>query len=82
MKACKTERRKIIEQDERNILIVTKARSLALTISILLNTVVMPMLYILHQDFAARIIAYLICAVTIIYLICYGILAKKRKFPK
>lgn len=69
--------REIAETDERNIMIMTKARSLTFSIYIMLSGFTMIVLYLLNIPFAAQIIAYSICAFTFIYFICYHIISRK-----
>lgn len=69
--------REIMERDERNIMIVTKARSLAFSISITISAVAAIILYLFKMPRAAEFTAYVICACTLIYLICYYIIQKK-----
>lgn len=69
--------REIAETDERNIMIMTKARSLTFSIYIMLAGITMILLYLLNKAFAAQIIAYAICAFVFIYFICYHIISRK-----
>ena len=69
--------REVAETDERNIMLMTKARSLTFSIYIMLSGIAVVVLYILNQPFAARIIAYSICVLTLTYWICYYIISRK-----
>lgn len=69
--------REIAETDERNIMIMTKARSLTFSIYIILSGIAMVVLYLLNLPFAAQIIAYAICAFALIYFICYHIISRR-----
>lgn len=69
--------REIVETDERNVMIVTKARSIAFSISIILAGTATIILYLLNIPGAAEAIAYGICVCTLIYLVCYYIIRGK-----
>ena len=69
--------REIAETDERNIMIMTKARSLTFSVYIMLSGAAIIVLYLLNKVFVAQIIAFVICALTIIYYICYHIIKRK-----
>lgn len=69
--------REIAETDERNIMIMTKARSLTFSIYIMLSGAAIIVLYLLNKVFAAQIIALVICVFTLIYYICYHIIKRK-----
>ena len=69
--------REVAETDERNIMLMTKARSLTFSIYIMLSGIAVVVLYILNLPFAARIIAYSICVLTLTYWICYYIISRK-----
>lgn len=67
----------VAENDERNVMIMVKARSLTFSLFIMLAGIVMIVLYLLEQSFAAQIIAYTICAFSLLYYICYQIISRK-----
>lgn len=69
--------REIAETDERNIMIMTKARSLTFSVYIMLSGAAIIVLYLLNKVFIAQIIALVICALTIIYYICYHIIKRR-----
>ena len=69
--------REVAEMDERNIMIMTKARSLAFSIFFMLSGIAVVVLYILNLTFAAQIVACTIGAFTLIYRICYHIISRK-----
>ncbi len=66
-----------IETDERIIFIANKAKSIAINIYAILGAAAVIVLNILNHNFAARIIAYNMCAIIFIELICYRILLRK-----
>ena len=70
-------KQQIIETDERNISIIHKAKSAAVSIYILLlgTTVIILSLFNIHE--AAKRIAYSVCLLVAIYWICYWIYQKK-----
>ncbi|MDO5396485.1 MAG: DUF2178 domain-containing protein [bacterium] len=69
--------REIVETDERNVMLMTKARSLTFSIYIMLAGITMVVLYLLNKAFAAQIVAYAICTITLIYFVCYHIISRK-----
>lgn len=64
------ERRKIYENDERNRANQTKALAVSATLSVYIAAVSVILLYVFNMDFAAKTVAYIICAYLLIYLIC------------
>ena len=72
------EQREIAEKDERNVMLWTQARSWAFGAYLLLAGTAIMILYAIHMDFAAQIVAYNVCALVFIYWICYMI--AKRKY--
>lgn len=64
------EKRKVEENDERNIMIMTKARSLAVGIYMILSAAAVILLYLAGKEFIAQIIAYTICAFVLIDVAC------------
>lgn len=69
--------KEVQEIDERNVMLWTKARSLAFSVFIILAGIAVPVLYIFNMEFLAQIIAYGICIYIIIYWICYLIIRHK-----
>ena len=69
--------RRIAENDERNVMLWTKARSLATSVYLLLLAVMVIVLYIINMQTAAQIVSYCMLAFVVIYWICYFILSKK-----
>lgn len=70
-------KQKIIETDERNLLLCTQARSYTLIISVYISLIAVIVLQILDKALISYIICYAICGVTLIYLIIYYILKRK-----
>ena len=69
--------RRIAENDERNVMLWTKARSLATSVYLLLLAVMVIVLYIINMQTAAQIVSYCMLAIVVIYWICYFIVSKK-----
>lgn len=69
--------REIAEKDERNVLLWTKARSLAFSVYILLASTASVILYALGIETEARVLAYSLFAFVFIYWICYFIISRK-----
>lgn len=69
--------REIAETDERNVLLWTKARSLAFSVYILLASIAIVILYALGTETEARVLAYSLFAFVFIYWICYFIIRRK-----
>ena len=69
--------RRIAENDERNVMLWTKARSLATSVYLLLLAVMVIVLYIINMQTAAQIVSYCMIAFVVIYWICYFIVSKK-----
>lgn len=67
----------IKEKDERNVLIWTKAKSMAFSIYISLSGIAVVVFYLINMEFIAQIVAYNICIFVIIYYICCLILSRK-----
>lgn len=67
----------IAENDERFVMIVTKARSITFSIFIMLLCVSLIVLCIIGADAEMRVLTYVICAFLIIYWITYAILKRK-----
>lgn len=60
-------------KDERNIMLSMKAKSTAYTIFILLAAVAIIVLSIFNMHYVVNTIAYTVCGLVLIYLICYYI---------
>jgi hypothetical protein len=73
----KFEKRRIEENDERNIMIRMKAQSATFVIYVILSTVAMILLYLADKEFVAQIISYTICAFVLIYFVCYHIVKRR-----
>lgn len=69
--------RRIAENDERNVMLWTKARSLATSVYLLLLAVMVIVLYIINMQTEAQIVSYCMLAFVVIYWICYFIVSKK-----
>ncbi len=69
--------REIAETDERNVMIWTKARSLAFSIYILAAALAVVVLYLMNMNFAGKIVAYNLFGFVAIYWICYFIISRK-----
>lgn len=66
----------ILENDERNISIAYKARSITFTIFITLSYAAIVILSVLNMHYAAELISYLLLALVVIYLITYTVIRK------
>ncbi len=73
----KMEQREIAEKDERNIMLWEKARSWTFGIYTILAGMTIMVLYSIHMEFVGQIIAYTVCALVVIYVICYYIIRRK-----
>lgn len=71
------EKRRISETDERNLLLMTQARSLSFSVYIICAGLAVMACFILNQPQTAQFIAYTICAYVVIYWICYMIVKRK-----
>ncbi|MDY3972403.1 MAG: DUF2178 domain-containing protein [Clostridia bacterium] len=69
--------REIAETDERNVMIWTKARSLAFSIYILAAALAVVVLYLMNMNFAGKIVAYNLFGFVAVYWICYFIISRK-----
>jgi len=70
-------KREIAEGDERNIMLWTKARSLAFSVYIIVAAVAVVVLHILGMNEYAEIVSYSLSAFVLIYWVCYFIMSKK-----
>lgn len=73
----KLKKQQIAETDERNIAILTKAKSAVFSIYILFSCTVVIILSLLGFHDIARGIAYSVLLLVIIYWICYWVYQKK-----
>lgn len=71
------EQREIEEEDERNVMLWTNARSMAFSIYSILAGCAILVLFMMNMEFAGQIIAYTLCALVFIYWICYMVLRRK-----
>lgn len=71
-------KRQIAETDERNVMLWTKARSLAFSVYIILCAVAIIALNILDLSIYADILAYNLIAFAVIYWISYFIISRKN----
>ena len=62
--------------DERNIAIALKARSLAFDVFSIMGGVFIIGFYLADHVFAGQMIAYILCFMIVIYRICYYIVSK------
>lgn len=69
--------REIAETDERNLMLLTQARSLAFSTYISLAGTAVVVCYVLNQAAIGQIIAYCVCAYVAIYWIIYAIVRRK-----
>lgn len=70
-------RREVAETDERNVMLWTKARSLAFSVYVIACAVAVIVLFLLDMDLYAQIISYSLFAFIGIYWLCYFILSRK-----
>lgn len=71
-------RREIIETDERNVMLWTKARSLAFVIYIISLGIAVIVLQLMEMSQAANIVSLCMMGFMVIYWICYFIIVKKN----
>lgn len=67
---------RIVENDERNLAIASKARGVAFVAFALLSAVAIAVLSVLKMDDAATAIAISVCVLSLIYTVAYKILQK------
>lgn len=67
----------IEENDERNIYIYQRARSLAFTITSLLAAIGIIVFGVMGEKVIMKTLAYILCAALVIYLICYYSLRRR-----
>ena len=71
-------RREIVETDERNVMLWTKARSLAFVIYIIAMGIAVIVLQLMEMTQAANIVSWCLMGFVVIYCICYFIIVKKN----
>ena len=71
-------RREIVENDERNVMLWTKARSLAFVIYIIAAGIAVIALQLMEMTPAANIVSWCMMGFVAIYWICYFIIVKKN----
>ncbi len=71
-------RREIVETDERNVMLWTKARSLAFVIYIIALGIAVIVLQLMEMTQAANIVSWCLMGFVVIYWICYFIIVKKN----
>lgn len=71
-------RREIVEHDERNVMLWTKARSLAFVIYIIALGIAVIVLQLMEMSHAANIVSLCMMGFIVIYWICYFIIVKKN----
>ena len=69
--------REIAETDERNVLIWTKARSLAFTVCLLLSCCAVLVLQLLNMRELTVVVGYMTCGFIAVYWLCYWYIKKK-----
>lgn len=74
----KIRRQEIIETDERNVMLWTKARSLAFVIYIIALGIAVIVLQLMDMEQAANIVSLCMMGFIVIYWICYFIIVKKN----
>ena len=70
--------REIAEKDERNIMLMERARSWSFAAYIILAGISVFVLFALNYDIAGRVVAFTVCGFCLIYWVCYMI--AKRKY--
>lgn len=68
--------RQIAEEDERNLMIVSKARNLSSAIYIFVLGIADMVLMFLGRDRAVYIVSLALCVFLIIYIVCYEIIKR------
>lgn len=70
-------KQQIIENDERNIMINNKAKSLTFSVYVIISAIAVIILDLLNMSQLSTAIAFSICLLIIINLICYIVISKK-----
>ena len=73
----KLREREVSETDERNIMLMEKARSLSFAVYIILAAIAVIVLFAMNLTTAGSIVAYSVCGFCLIYWICYMIVKRK-----
>ena len=71
-------RREIVETDERNVMLWTKARSLAFIVYVIAAGIAVIVLQLMEMSQAANIVSWCLMGFVVIYWICYFIIVKKN----
>ncbi len=71
-------RREIVETDERNVMLWTKARSLTFIVYVIAAGVAVIVLQLMEMSQAANIVSWCMMSLIVIYWICYFIIVKKN----
>lgn len=74
----KIRRQEIAEKDERNIMLWTKARSLAFAVYVIAAGIAVIVLQLMDMEQAANIVSLCMMGFIVIYWICYFIIVKKN----
>ena len=69
--------REIAENDERNVYIVLKAKNAAFSAYMLLAGIAVIVLLFLEHTLIAQCIGYSVCALALLYWVCYWVYYKK-----
>ncbi len=67
----------VAEEDERNVLIWTKARSLAFSVYVIVAAVAVVVLYLCGLDVWGQAVSYSLFGFVLIYWVCYFIISRK-----
>ncbi len=71
-------KQEIAENDERNLMIANKAKSISFYIYLLLSCTAVIVLQLLDKSDIAMYISFSVCAMILTYLTCYLIIRKKH----
>ncbi|MGN0149795.1 MAG: hypothetical protein ACI4C7_06050 [Clostridia bacterium] len=69
--------REVAETDERNVMIWTRARSMAFSVYIMISAMAVIVLYLFKQDYIAQVVGIMLAGFVVIYWICYFFISKK-----
>lgn len=70
--------RAVAEQDERNVMLWTKARSLAFSVYVIAAAVAVVVLYLLELELVARTLSVSLFAFVVIYWVCYFTVSRQN----
>ena len=70
-------KQRIVENDERNIAIVQKAKSIAFGVYIIIASIAAVVLRLFNMTDMSKLIAYTVCAFVFIYWVSYFIIRKR-----